>query len=358
VALPGLHHSEQRPQRFGRVAEQRDLDRVAVGQPAAVDVDLHGPGLARRGVELRPRVVGADQQQGVAGAHELGAGGGAEMAHDAGVERQVLIEHRLAEQRRGDAGAEPLGQFHHFPGGAVRALPDQDRPPLPRAQHLGRGPDVHVVGHHPCRAQPRARHQHAVRVLGRVRCRRRLDVVRQHHAGRAARGERGTERPVHQHRNLLGGVRRLYELGTHVAEQPDQVDLLLVGAAEHRRHLLPDDRHHRLRVELGVVQAVEQVHGARPLGGQAHPDTAGVLGVPDRHERGRLLVPGLDERRLAGPAQRTDDAVDAVARVAEHPVDTPLQETFDEHVRGVSIRHPPHLPAPGETMHARSGAGT
>ena len=68
-------------------------------------------------------------------------------------------------------------------------------------------------------------------------------------------------------------------------------------------------------VELRVVQAVEQVDGAGPGGGRAHPDLAGELRVADRFEGGHLLVPGLDELGLVvGPPPGGEQAVDAVAR--------------------------------------------
>ncbi len=61
--------------------------------------------------------------------------------------------------------------------------------------------------------------------------------------------------------------------------------------------LLTDDRHDRLVVELGVIQAVEQVDRAGAGGRQADPDLAGELGVRAGHERGHLLMADLDELR-------------------------------------------------------------
>jgi hypothetical protein len=48
--------------------------------------------------------------------------------------------------------------------------------------------------------------------------------------------------------------------------------------------------------------------------------------MTDSHERCGLLVAGLHELRLSGTPQGSDHAVDAVAQVAEHPVDAPLAE--------------------------------
>ena len=67
-----------------------------------------------------------------------------------------------------------------------------------------------------------------------------------------------------------------------VLEQRDQVDLLLVVAAERRARLLADDRDDRRVVELRVVEAVQEVDRARPRGGEADADLAGELRVRRR----------------------------------------------------------------------------
>ena len=113
-----------------------------------------------------------------------------------------------------------------------------------------------------------------------------------------ARSDRDPDRPVDQVGQLLGHRAHLHVVAADVLEQAEQVDLLLVGAAHRRALGLPDDRHHRHVVELGVVQAVEQVYRTRAAGGRAHRDLAGELGVAHRLERGHLLVPGLHELRV------------------------------------------------------------
>ena len=67
-----------------------------------------------------------------------------------------------------------------------------------------------------------------------------------------------------------------------------------------QRHplLLADDRDHRRVVELGVVEAVEQVDRARARGRHAHADLARELGVGAGGEGGELLVAQLDELDL------------------------------------------------------------
>ena len=75
-----------------------------------------------------------------------------------------------------------------------------------------------------------------------------------------------------------GDVAVCDELRRDVREEGLQVDLLHV-ARRARCGLLAHDGDDRLAVELGVVEAVEQVDGAGPLGGGDHADAAGVLRV-------------------------------------------------------------------------------
>ncbi len=150
-------------------------------------------------------------------------------------------------------------------------------------------------------------------------------------------GLRDAQGPVHQVPHL-GGVRAHVDVTRgDVLEQGDQVDLLLVVAAQRPAVLLAHDGDHRLVVHLGVVQPVEQVDRAGARRGQADADLAGELGVGRRHERGQLLVPGLDELhgvvRALGALQRAHDGVDAVPREAVDALDAPLVEAFDHEVR-------------------------
>ena len=85
-----------------------------------------------------------------------------------------------------------------------------------------------------------------------------------------ALGQRDAHRAVDQVAHLRR--RRCTSARTRAAtslKSVDEVDLLLVVAAERGARLLADDRDHRLVVELGVVEAVEQVDGAGAGGRQA-----------------------------------------------------------------------------------------
>jgi hypothetical protein len=96
---------------------------------------------------------------------------------------------------------------------------------------------------------------------------------------------------------------------------------------------LAHDGHDRDVVELGVVQAVEQVDGTRARRGHADADPAGELRVSHRLEGGHLLVPGLDELRVVlGPAPRGQDAVDPVTRIGEHVAHVPGAQPFEQKI--------------------------
>jgi hypothetical protein len=91
------------------------------------------------------------------------------------------------------------------------------------------------------------------------------------------------DRVVHHRRQLRRVVDHLVILGD-VGVELVQIDLLLVTGPQQRGLLHAGDREHRHVVELGVVQAVQQVDPARPGRGQANADLAGRLGVGGRHE--------------------------------------------------------------------------
>ena len=59
--------------------------------------------------------------------------------------------------------------------------------------------------------------------------------------------------------------------------------------------LRASDRQHRLAIELGVVDAVQQVDAAGTRGREANPELAGELGIGAGGECARFLVAYLDE---------------------------------------------------------------
>src|SRR5215210_5937781 len=72
---------------------------------------------------------------------------------------------------------------------------------------------------------------------------------------------------------------------------------------------------------------------ARPRRSQANADLAGKFGMRARHECRHLLVPHLDElEQILVACERTDDAVDTVAGVAEDPVHSPLRQPRNQKI--------------------------
>jgi hypothetical protein len=162
----------------------------------------------------------------------------------------------------------------------------------------------------------------------------RRQVVRHDHTRDRPLRQRDPHRAIDQVPDLRRLHRHLHVLVRDVLEQRHEVDFLLVVAAERGPRLLSDDGDDRRVVELRVVQAVQQVDRAGSGRGQAHADLAGELRVAARHERRHLLVPDLDQLRVAvGAIEGAEEGVDAVARIAVDAVDTPFAEPREDVVR-------------------------
>ena len=82
---------------------------------------------------------------------------------------------------------------------------------------------------------------------------------------------RDANRTVYKMPDLLGSRRHVHELVRDIFEQRDEINFLLVLTTKSGAALLPDNGHDRLMVHLRVVQAVEQMNGARPGRCGAHP---------------------------------------------------------------------------------------
>src|SRR5438477_6310940 len=100
-----------------------------------------------------------------------------------------------------------------------------------------------------------------------------------------------------------------------IDEELVQLDVLLRARPDQVMKGEPSQGEHGLAVELGVVEAVEQMDTAGSAGCQADAQFSGVLGVTASHERSRFFVPYVDELDLIlSLAQRFHDAVNAIAR--------------------------------------------
>src|SRR5437588_780183 len=102
-------------------------------------------------------------------------------------------------------------------------------------------------------------------------------------------------------------------------------------------------------IHLRVVEAIQQVDGTGPRGGQAHAEITGEFGVAARHKGGHLLVPNLDEIELVASAvEGADEAVDAVTGISKDALYPPGGKPFPEEI-AYCIGHaitfmPPLLP--------------
>src|SRR4051812_23427112 len=103
-------------------------------------------------------------------------------------------------------------------------------------------------------------------------------------------------------------------------------------AAQGGARRLADDRDHRLVIELGVVEAVQEMDRARSRSRQADADLAGELGVAAGHERRLLLVTDLDELDLVGAPEGGQDAVDAVTGIAVDALHAPPAKPLQQEI--------------------------
>ena len=321
--LFALELRDQCSQRGPGVRHQVDLVRVPHADEPGVDVDLYSARLSVIGHELAVGEARPHGEQRVAAGHHLVARPGAEQADGSGDPGQLVGQHVLAQQGLRGARTEQVGRLGEF----------GVRPPGPGAdQHRDLGAGVEDVGGPPdgvvvrgdLRKVETEAGRHHLEGVGRWRVRQLLHVGGDDEGRRRTLRERGADGAVEDVGQLLGHVHGLHVVGGHVLVQARQVHLLLIGAAHRAPVGLPDDRYHGNVVQLGVVEAVEQVDRARAGRRHTHPDPAGELRVSDGFEGAHLLVPGLHEPGVVvGSTPRGEDPVDAVARVREHVLDVP-----------------------------------
>src|SRR6185437_12121315 len=125
--------------------------------------------------------------------------------------------------------------------------------------------------------------------------------------------------------------------GGDVPEDGGQVEVLERAPAEHLGGHLAGDRDDRGLVELGVVQAGEQVGRTGAGDGEAGGRAAGQLAVGAGGERGRAFVADADVGELAaflGAAHGLGEAEVGVPDHTEHVRHPVRDEGLDENVGG------------------------
>lgn len=163
-----------------------------------------------------------------------------------------------------------------------------------------------------------------------------LDVLGHDDARDGPLGQGYSNRPVNEGPGLQGVHDRLHVFMGHVLEEGTEIDFLLIVSPHGEAGRLSDNRHDRLVIHLGVVEAVEQMDGPRPGGGHAQAHLTGELGVGTGHEGRHLLVTGLDEAdgigfvRLA--LQGSHQAVDAITGKAVDASYAPLLQPIDHEI--------------------------
>ena len=251
----------------------------------------------------------------------------------------MIVGHRgLAEQRLDDGRTEQFGDFDELVARMQRAVPGKDRDALAAIQDLDGARQLRLLGH---AFAFLVRERHVVLHVAH----RAFGIFQRLFLHVRGNGDvrdgvlRAGDATGQRHRVL--DVRRAHDaraVGRDVGEQLRQVDVLLREGVDEIVVRQPRDRDHGGLVELGVVQAVEQVHAAGTGGREAAADAPGPLGVRAGHERGGFLVAHLDETDLTvALADGLHDAVDAITRQAKDGVHAPGHEAVDQYVGAVAL---------------------
>jgi hypothetical protein len=93
-------------------------------------------------------------------------------------------------------------------------------------------------------------------------------------------------------------------------------------------------------IEFSIVQSGDQVGGPRTAGRQTHADLASEFGVGYGHEGRHFLVPNLDEVDCPGSLERSDHAVNAIARITVDAANSPSVQPFDDEITDFHVKTP------------------
>ena len=169
-----------------------------------------------------------------------------------------------------------------------------------------------------------------------------LQIDRKGDVGNAAIRKRGAAGQIGDVFHVGRAHDALVEDGD-VHEELVERDVLLRIGADQVVKLQAGDRQHRLAVELGVVESVQQMNAARTRGRQANAELAGELRISAGHEGGGFFVAHLNEADLVlVRAQRLHDSVDAIAGKPENDFHAPVDQPFDKYI---GSSHGAHLAA-------------
>src|SRR5689334_22930738 len=104
-----------------------------------------------------------------------------------------------------------------------------------------------------------------------------LNIIRQNNAGYRTLSKSNTHGAVNQVTYLSRVYAHLHKIVSHVFKQGYQVYFLLVAATQCHACLLTYNRQHGLVVELGIVQAIQQMNSTGTRGRNTYTYFAGKL---------------------------------------------------------------------------------
>ena len=159
------------------------------------------------------------------------------------------------------ARAQLLGDRDHLVGRPQRAGSDEDRDLLPAFSTSAARRRSASNGVPRASRSPRPNAKFRARAAAPVWLF--LQIVRQHDCRDPPLAQRDANGAVDQMPHLRRRRRLLHERAGDILEHADEIDFLLIMAAERVARLLADDRQHRHVIQPRIVKPGDQVRGAR-----------------------------------------------------------------------------------------------
>src|SRR5438552_11844333 len=315
------------------VAHQSNFNGITQADALGVKLDLHAASLLGLGHEFDVGERSSDHEQGIAIFDGILRRARAQQADAAGGVGAIVGDTGFAQQRLDDGRGQQIGGALEFVSGMQSTGAGKDGDFLACVQNLRGFIEIGFVG------QASAAREDVGRMMGNVALAALLlfdffflQIYRDGDVRNAAIGERGAAGEIHDVFHVGGAHdafvedrdihKKLVEGHILLGESADEVVILQSGNGQHRR-----------LVELGVVEAIEQVNAARAGSSQTNAQLAGQLGVSAGAESGGFFVAHLNEANFfLMSAQGFHDAVDAVARQAKDNFYAPVNQGFDQYV--------------------------
>ena len=328
-------------ERAGDVGLDGDIDIDDLVDGAAVDIDMDLAAVGREGVEAAGDAVieaRADAQDEVRLVHRpIGFIGAMHPQH-----AQPLVgrcgEGAQAHQGRGDGRAGERGEFAQQGAGLRAAIDDTaagvEDGALGRGQHFDGCIDARRV-----RLDLRAVAGMLDRFGTFIGGGRDLDIfgnVDDDRAGATRRGD--VERLMNDAGQLAGVFHQIIMLGA-VARDADRIRFLeRVGADQLRGHL-PRDDDHGDRIHQRVGDAGDGIGRARAGGDQHDAGLAGRTGIALRHVGRALFMADQHMLDRGMIVERVINGQHRAAGIAEHDLDTEIDQAFNQYVRAALFGH-------------------